>query len=123
MKNSRFISILLFFVLIYFYIYNYQEYKIDIFDTEIYKVKTKIEYQCNLPVLIPWSEDAKKLIKPTKRYDNCKKHSPLSYIDKKGLFINQTVNATYYAGAITECVFSKVSKDANNSKSFNLGNL
>ncbi len=77
---------------------------------------------CKLPVLVPWNEEAKKLIKPIEKYNKCKKNSPLSYVTNKRLFINQTVNETYYSGKITHCKYAKVIRTAIEKEYYVLSN-
>ena len=78
---------------------------------------------CTLPVLDPWNEEAKKLVKKIPRYDECKKHSPLSYVYDKHLFIDQNINTTHYSGKITDCQYSKVIRTSDKKEYYKLGNF
>lgn len=79
---------------------------------------------CVLTLLDPWNKDAKKLITQTKRYDGCKKHTPLSYVKERRLFINQTVNITYFSAKISNCDVAKVNFNASDLKKlFSFGNF
>lgn len=83
--------------------------------------QSSINGTCQLPVLIPWNNEAKKLLKITKPYNKCEKHTPLSYIHNNRLFINQTVNTTYYSGALTDCKLATVVRNSIKKEYYVLG--
>lgn len=75
---------------------------------------------CKLKILDPWNEDAKRLTNKTKPFE-CRKDSPLTFVHEKRLFINQTINTSYYSGAIAECQVAKVFLDGSLSNLYSLG--
>ena len=87
------------------------------------KVSNSSNGTCKLTILDPWNEDAKKAFKIIQpKFDGCKKHTPLSYIRDKTLFIDQNINTKYYSGAIKECKYSKVIFDYNASNQYKFDN-
>ena len=77
---------------------------------------------CQITHLEPWDDNLKKILKPTNRYNDCKKHSPLTSISNKKLLIDQKINVTHYSGKIEHCEFAPVVRETSKSDSYNLGN-
>ena len=145
-KRIKFLNIFLIFVFINVVLYSYElSYTQKMFKEDMPKLLTDLSNLlcslnnvnyfrgmqiselskkgvCRLPILIPWNEEAKKLLKEIPRYDDCKKNSPLSFIKEKRLFIDQNINITYYSGKISHCQYAKVIGTAVDKEYYKLCN-
>jgi hypothetical protein len=74
--------------------------------------------KCQISQLNIWDDDIKKLLKQIPVYNNCKNHTPLTYILEKKLYINQTVNQTYYFGNVKKCEFAPIIRSSIEKESY-----
>ncbi|CAF1193279.1 unnamed protein product [Adineta steineri] len=67
---------------------------------------------CHIPDLNPWDQTVSKSLNIKPLYV-CPKHKKnlINIINHTKLFINQTVNKTYFSGLITHCVYLKVDRN------------
>jgi len=67
---------------------------------------------CNIPRFDPWDQTVAKSIRLKPLY-RCPTHkrNVINVINYTQLFINQTVNRTYFSGSITHCVYLKVDRN------------
>ena len=77
--------------------------------------------KCKLPSLNIWDNEIKNLLKPIPLYNKCIKHKPLTYLVNNKLFINQTVNRTYYHGQIISCQVAPVVRSVIKNDNYILG--
>ncbi|CAF0896984.1 unnamed protein product, partial [Brachionus calyciflorus] len=81
------------------------------------------ESACIIDTLNEWDPKIKNLFKITKPYDKCVKDEPLSYVSKENkLYINHTVNSTYYSGKIDLCEYAPVLRETTKIDYFKIEN-
>lgn len=81
------------------------------------------EFECNVNKLNEWDPMIKNLFSKTPKYDKCVKNEPLTYLIENNLFINQTVNNTFYNGSITHCEYATVIRNTVEKDDFSLGDF
>lgn len=76
---------------------------------------------CKIPRLDIWAFNIKELLYEVPVYANCQKNSPLSYIKKNRLYIDNEVNKKYYDNSIVGCEFAPVIRSTYNNDNYKLG--
>ena len=88
-------------------------YEAENFELETTENEINNETICNLPDLNEWHPKIKKYFKALPVYNNCTKSEPLTYVRNNILYINNTVNQTFYKGEIGRCLAAKVIRETS----------
>ena len=96
-------------------------YEAENFELETTDNEINNETFCNLPDLNEWHPKIKKYFKALPVYNNCTKSEPLTYVRNNILYINNTVNQTFYKGEIGRCLAAKVIRETSRNDNIAYG--
>ena len=85
-------------------------------------IKREVE-SCRLEELEPWDLKVKSFFKIEPAFNNCIEHEPLTSIDQARnlLFVNQSVNLTFYNGNISSCQVAIIYRNTNINDNYHVG--